>query len=62
MFWINQQAVGCVMKKYIQEQLLSFARLFYRRPYFAALDEATSALPVQMEERLYQYAISDEIS
>eukprot|EP01114_Cavostelium_apophysatum_P024712 TRINITY_DN976_c0_g1_i2.p1 TRINITY_DN976_c0_g1~~TRINITY_DN976_c0_g1_i2.p1 ORF type:complete len:603 (-),score=109.23 TRINITY_DN976_c0_g1_i2:19-1827(-) len=37
-----------------QQQLVSFARLFYHRPQFAVLDEATSALNVEYEDLMYQ--------
>mmetsp|Transcript_32849 Transcript_32849/g.82494 ORF Transcript_32849/g.82494 Transcript_32849/m.82494 type:complete len:696 (+) Transcript_32849:175-2262(+) len=37
-----------------EQQLLSFARLFYHCPKFAVLDEATSSLPPETEMHLYQ--------
>jgi ATP-binding cassette subfamily D (ALD) protein 4 len=37
-----------------EQQLISFARLFYIKPSFAILDEATSALPEAVENLLYE--------
>jgi ABC-type uncharacterized transport system fused permease/ATPase subunit len=45
-----------------EEQLVSFARLFYHQPCFAALDESTSALPVEIEEKLYRTCLELGIS
>ena len=40
-----------------EQQLVSFARLFYHRPSFAILDEATSSLPEDMEDVLYKQCL-----
>lgn len=40
-----------------EQQIISFARLFFHKPKFAILDEATSALPHSKEREMYSKCI-----
>jgi len=45
-----------------EQQLISFARLFFHKPKFAVLDEATSSLHQEIEERLYKLCKEEGIT
>lgn len=45
-----------------EQQRMGMARLFYHAPRFGVLDECTSAVSVEVEERLYEAAVSMGIS
>lgn len=45
-----------------EQQLISFARLFYHKPKFAVLDEATSSLHEEVENSLYKICEELEIT
>lgn len=45
-----------------EQQLISFARLFFHKPKFAILDEATSYLSESCEEKLYKMCIDFNIT
>ncbi|WP_395748295.1 ABC transporter ATP-binding protein/permease [Prosthecobacter sp.] len=52
--WTNILSLG-------EQQRVSFARLFLRKPKFAFLDEATSALDEDNQKRLYQLVLDSGI-
>ena len=45
-----------------EKQRLAIARLVHHRPKFAVLDECTSAVSSEMERRLYQICLENEIT
>jgi ABC-type uncharacterized transport system fused permease/ATPase subunit len=73
---LNEAGVGYLLKNYTledvmnwnsilspgEQQMISFARLFFHRPQFAVLDEATSSLSEEVERHLYQLCTGKSIT
>lgn len=45
-----------------EQQRLAFARVLYQQPELVILDDSTSSVEADLEERMYQLLISNNIS
>lgn len=55
LYWSDVLSLG-------EQQLISFARLFFHKPTFAILDEATSSLHEEVEAHLYETCFKNQIT